>query len=319
MKKTISVIIILLIYILSISSIAYAASLQAKLEVTVDKTEITKGGEYVTFSIKIKDIANAADGSVTAAEGTIVYNKDFFEIINPDDCTGIMINQTNGMFSVAFSATSSKDLGLIKLKVKNSPTGIGNVKFTGLTASDGEEIAKTDDQEFTIKMKDNEIETKKLSSIEVTKEPNKINYMEGETFDKSGMVITAKYTDGSSKEVTNYTYEPNGALSKSNTKVTISYTESGITKTTEQNIVVNEKSMSDSDENKNNNNSNNNNNNINNSSNSTNQTGKEDPTTANKILAKTGVKDYIYIFIAAVSIIVIGIVHYIKYNKYKII
>lgn len=315
MKKTISVIIILLIYILSISSMAYAASLQAKLEVTVDKTEITKGGEYVTFSIKIKDIANAADGSVTAAEGTIIYNKDFFEIINPDDCTGIMINQANGMFSVAFSAASSKDLGSIKLKVKNSPTGTGNVKFTGLTASDGEEIAKTDDQEFTIKMKDNEIESKSLSSIQVTKEPNKINYMEGETFDKSGMVITAKYTDGSSKEVTNYTYEPSGSLSKSNTKIIITYTEYDVTKTTEQNIVVNEKSVSDPDENKNNNN----NNNKNNSSNSTNQTGKEDPTTANKILAKTGVKDYIYIFIAAIAIIFIGTVLYIKYNKYKII
>ena len=315
MKKAISVIIILLIGILSVSSISYAATLQATLDITVDKQEVDAGGEYVTFDLKIKDIANAADGSVTAAEGVITYNTDFFETINPDDCTGIVVNQTNGMFSVAFSATSAKELGSIKLKVKSSPTGAGTVKFTGLNASDGEAIATTADKEFTIKIKSSEPgEQKTLSGIKVTKEPNKVSYTEGESFNKSGMVITASYSDGTSKEVTNYSYEPKGALSKSTTKIIISYTESGVTKTTEQKITVNAKATSntDKDDDKNNNNNNNNNNNSN-----TNQTAKEDPTTANKVLAKTGMKDYIVIIIATALTIVIGIVAYIKYNKYK--
>ena len=54
MKKTISVIIILLIGILSVSSISYAATLQATLDITVDKQEVDAGGEYVTFNLKIK-------------------------------------------------------------------------------------------------------------------------------------------------------------------------------------------------------------------------------------------------------------------------
>ena len=55
MKKAISVIIILLIGILSVSSISYAATLQATLDITVDKQEVDAGGEYVTFNLKIKD------------------------------------------------------------------------------------------------------------------------------------------------------------------------------------------------------------------------------------------------------------------------
>lgn len=304
MKKTIVGIIILFICMFCILNVSYAASLQATLEITADK-EVTAGGEYVTFNIKIKDIANAADGSVTAAEGVISYSTDFFETVNPDDCTGVVLNQTNGIFSIAFSATSSKELGSIKLKVKANPTGTGTVKFTELKASDGEAIATTTDKEFTIKMKDSSVqEQKSLSSIAITKAPNKVNYTEGESFNKAGMVVTAKYSDGTSKEVTNYTYSPNGALSKSNTKITISYTESGVTKTVEQKITVNEKSTSGTQNNNNNNNN-------------TNQTGKEDPTTANKILAKTGIKDYVGIILMAVIIVVAGIAAYIKYNKYK--
>ena len=58
------------------------------------------------------------------------------------------------------------------------------------------------------------------------------------------MKITAKYSDGSSKEVTDYTYTPEGNLLASDSKITITYTESNITKTTEQEIIVNKKNDS---------------------------------------------------------------------------
>ena len=78
-----------------------------------------------------------------------------------------------------------------------------------------------------------------LQSIEVTKAPNKKVYIEGESFDPTGMVITAKYSDGTSKEVTGYTISPAGKLDITTTSVTISYTEGGITKTAIQVFVVN--------------------------------------------------------------------------------
>lgn len=79
-----------------------------------------------------------------------------------------------------------------------------------------------------------------LSSIAVTTAPTKTTYNEGETFDPTGMVVTATYADNTTEAVTGYTYSPNGALSTSDTEVTISYTESGVTRTTTQAITVNE-------------------------------------------------------------------------------
>ena len=52
------------------------------------------------------------------------------------------------------------------------------------------------------------------------------------------MVVTASYTDGSSKAVTGYTYSPDGALSINDNKITVSYTESGISCTASQSIIV---------------------------------------------------------------------------------
>lgn len=79
---------------------------------------------------------------------------------------------------------------------------------------------------------------KQLTEIEITKQPSKTNYVKGQIFDKTGMVVTATYNDGTSKEVTNYTISPNGVLTTSDNKVTISYTENNVTKTAEQAITV---------------------------------------------------------------------------------
>ena len=78
-----------------------------------------------------------------------------------------------------------------------------------------------------------------LSSIEVTTPPAKTVYTEGESFDKAGMVVTARYSDSSTAEVTGYTYSPTGMLSTSDSTVTISYEEGGVTKTASTPITVN--------------------------------------------------------------------------------
>ena len=77
-----------------------------------------------------------------------------------------------------------------------------------------------------------------LSSIAITTAPAKTAYKYGEIFNPSGMVVTARYTDGQSRTVTGYTFSPNTALGTSNTTITISYTEGDVTKTTTQAITV---------------------------------------------------------------------------------
>lgn len=78
-----------------------------------------------------------------------------------------------------------------------------------------------------------------LVSIAVTTTPQTTGYAAGMPFDPTGMVVTATYTDGSTRKVTNYTYEPSGPLQTTDTYVTIYYTESGVTRTTTQAITVN--------------------------------------------------------------------------------
>ena len=79
---------------------------------------------------------------------------------------------------------------------------------------------------------------KEVSSIAVTTAPTKTSYTAGETFDATGMVITATYTDSTTATVTNYTFSPSGALATTDETVTISYTSGGATKTATQAITV---------------------------------------------------------------------------------
>ena len=78
-----------------------------------------------------------------------------------------------------------------------------------------------------------------LSGISVKTAPDKVDYTEGELFDATGMAIEATYSDSSTAAVTSYTYAPTAALTTSDTTITISYTEGGMTKTCTQAITVN--------------------------------------------------------------------------------
>jgi len=82
------------------------------------------------------------------------------------------------------------------------------------------------------------IEGKTLSSLTITTAPTKVAYTAGETFDATGMVITATYEDTTSAAVTNYTYSPTRALETTDEEVTISFTSGGVTKTATQAITV---------------------------------------------------------------------------------
>ncbi|MBO4572378.1 MAG: bacterial Ig-like domain-containing protein [Clostridia bacterium] len=77
-----------------------------------------------------------------------------------------------------------------------------------------------------------------LTRIAVTTVPVKTDYLVGETFNAEGMVVTAYYSDDTSKTVTSYTCSPSGALTASNTSITISYTEKGVRKTTSLTVVI---------------------------------------------------------------------------------
>ncbi len=78
----------------------------------------------------------------------------------------------------------------------------------------------------------------KLVSIAITTPPTTTSYVAGEIFSTSGMVVTATYSNGATLACTGYNYEPTTGLTDGTAKVTIRYTEGGVTKTAEQAITV---------------------------------------------------------------------------------
>lgn len=77
-----------------------------------------------------------------------------------------------------------------------------------------------------------------LTGIAITTQPNKTTYAVGGSFDSTGMVVTATYDTGKTKEVTGFTFSPQTFSSAGTKTVTISYTENGVTKTATLSVTV---------------------------------------------------------------------------------
>ncbi len=77
----------------------------------------------------------------------------------------------------------------------------------------------------------------KLESLAITKPPIKTTYKSGESFDPTGMVVTASYGYGITSDVTGYTVSPS-VLTDGTTEVTITYTEGRATKTASTPVTV---------------------------------------------------------------------------------
>lgn len=71
-----------------------------------------------------------------------------------------------------------------------------------------------------------------LTLIEVTTPPTQSACLAGEYFDSEGMVVTAVYSDGSSKQVVPTNITPSGPLPGGTTSLTLTYEETGKTVTT---------------------------------------------------------------------------------------
>ena len=121
------------------------------------------------------------------------------------------------------------DHNYIKFKATQTGNYNGSVTLTGVTYGT---------MKATCVCKD----SAKLESINISKYPTKISYVAGEAISTAGMTVTAKYTDGKTKNVTSYKVT-SGDTSKIGTrKVYISYSEGGVTKEASYTIQVKEKS-----------------------------------------------------------------------------
>lgn len=175
---------------------------------------------------------------------------------------------------VVYQVGEQLDLTGLSIKAKYE-NGEENIIKSGFetTPEDGEELNIKGQKEVTVKLGEKtatfnvDVQGKKdaptLTEIKIAKAPDKTKYKVGENFDKTGMVVKAIYSDGNSKEVTDYICMPEEQLEKETTEITIIYTEDTITKYAKQKIEVVEDGGGDNQGDNNNNNDNNNNDNDN--------------------------------------------------------
>ena len=218
---------------------------------TTDKTitvSYTENGVTKTATQEITVVAKGNSGDEPGGE-TEKAKLDSIEIKEAPTKTayteGEKFDKTGMKVIATYSDGTTKE-------IKNyayTPAGELTKKDTTITVSYTENgVTKTATQEITVVAKGNsgdepggETEKAKLDSIEIKEAPTKTVYTEGEKFDKTGMKVIAKYSDGTTKEIKNYAYTPAGALKTTDKAITVSYTENGVTKTDTQKIKIQNK------------------------------------------------------------------------------
>lgn len=227
-------------------------------------------------------------------------------ITTPPSKTAYKEGETFDKSGMVVTATYSDGSKKAVTGYSYSPTSALRTSDTAVRVTYTENgVTKTADQTISVS-KQQEPTGKTLSSISITKAPNKTSYTAGENFDKTGMIVKAKYSDGTEKEITGYSYSPTSALTTNNNTITVSYTEGGVTKTANQSITV--KAATNGGGTVNGNNTNKNNTNTNTNKNTV------DTTTKTGALPATGAKIFI---VPALILVALAYVSYVKYQKYK--
>lgn len=193
---------------------------------TCQITAVTDGTSVVTVTTE--------DGSYTASCTITVHQITLtsISITTPPSTTAYHYGDTfspYGMVVTAYYDDNTSEV-LDSTDYTYSPSGALTSSDTAITVSytyNG--VTKTATQSITVAT---------LSSIAITTQPNKVNYNIGQTFDPTGMIVTATWSDNSTSTITGYTYSPSGSLTTSDTTITISYSIGGVTQTTTQSITV---------------------------------------------------------------------------------
>lgn len=142
--------------------------------------------------------------------------------------TGILYDSMKGSdVTVSSTCKIGEEVisGTTKLKDQDSYLLEGTNDYVVEFTSDPDETGERFTVEGTISLT---VLHNDVSSIDITTQPTKTSYTYGESFDKTGLVVTAHYLDGTTQNVTDYvTFE--GEIVPSNTTIVVKYTRDNVT------------------------------------------------------------------------------------------
>lgn len=274
--------------------------LASEPQITIEGEQICKPNETKVLTIKI-----SSETEIGVVSGKIEINENITNInVTGKNNWNLTFNKDTGVFNI-YKAEGSKTEEIISIEYTTANAeGTGRITLSNLKMTTIEYEKKdvtnvlkeiiikneTSDQEPTPTPNPNPTDVT-LTNLKVTKSPTKTTYTEGEKFDKTGMVVTAEYSDGTSKEITDYTYTPSETLKSTDKKITISYTEGEITKTVQQDIIVINAPQNNTEDN------------------------KDESLTPDKELPNAGVVKNIVITL--IVLVIVSVTLYYRYNKYK--
>ena len=206
-----------------------AATLPKTISVVVPKAPIASVSAKVDAPQKGKALDTAVDiGTATGYTSKVEWYKG-------NTATGTAVTGSaaaNQVYTAKITLTANS--GESFAKGVTTPTGYTKVSANATT------IVLTKTFPATAE--------KTLTGITIDSAHTKTEYTVGEKFEKKGMTIKATYDDSTHAIVTDtskFTVKPEGALTMTDTKVTVSYAEGGVTKTAEQIITVKAKALTE--------------------------------------------------------------------------
>ncbi len=266
----------------SISKTSLTLDLNGKTSETLTATVAVKNDapQTVTWSSSNTNVATVNNGVVSAVgKGTTTIRAtSTFNIAKYGECTVTVIDSNNPDPEVVSVTISPSSLNLDLNGIKTSTLTASVYSLNGAPESvtwstSNPAIASVNNGVVTALAKGNvtikatsTFDTTKydscsvvvndstpvasvLESIEVTP-PNKLTYFIGEQLDTTGMKVTAKYSNGTSKDVTSQAkVDPLDSSSKGTRYIFVSYTENGVTKMASFSVTIDKKPSDSQSEN----------------------------------------------------------------------
>lgn len=170
-------------------------------------TDLQQGEQIITISYNDKNVTLKVQVLENTVESIIIVNEP---------------NKKNYYVGENFDKSGMT----VKAVYKNGTSKM----ITDYTVIDGENL-REGQQYVTISYEGKEVrqnievknELATLNNITIQTPPTKMIYFVGEDFDETGMIIKANYSDGTSKQVTDYTITDGTNLQEGQQSVTISY------------------------------------------------------------------------------------------------
>ena len=186
-------------------------------------------GYEVTVSIVssgVINIQNAAGNYYGATSGGTTSNKGRFYTSGNSNETNLTVTYSSNKFSLVASGVS----GDYKNMKYNTNSGQERYAFYKTAAAYDTSFYKKGTEEVSV--------LSPLASISLNTSNVETNFYVGDTFDYSGLVVTAHYEDGTEDIVTPSGVSSPDMTSSGDKTVTVTYYENGVTKTNSYTITV---------------------------------------------------------------------------------